>query len=574
MPLYTPTQRKQVATISFTLIFVYISMTFGLIIFPLLGLSIYSPFMFLSLSLLAFVINKSLWIKIAVVDIVEEINKLLGMFASAFVIFSLWTLTGSVTLDLNIVGKFLASLSIVILINGIYSYFQRVYNNKRIQAQGEVLNFIDITTKIINREELVKLTKESIYSILKPERIEFEFFHNENLTPIQTQFTKWWSLRSKTIIINKETLIESYFDRENNKEITKELYEYLQKEKISVMIPLTNKDSLIALINIYNTNDVLDETQYNNLSLLSSTLSVSLNRALLYEELQDFNKTLQKKVDSQTAELQEKVKLLEEARKKEADMIDIMGHELRTPATIVKLNTDLLSQFSENNSVENEETYKKYVSRIKHAVETEITLINTLLSSAKLEGDKVELNMERIDIYKEVEMSMHAEEDLAKEKGLEFTNLIPENISNIYADRTRVAEILNNLISNAVKYTEKGSVTVSGSEDEKYVHIEVQDTGRGISKEDQKNLGTKFFRTKTYIDSEIRDDFDIVRPGGTGLGLYVTFGLLEKMGGKINIESEIGKGSTFTASFAKYTNQQEHKIEEGTRDMFSKLGLR
>ena len=255
-------------------------------------------------------------------------------------------------------------------------------------------------------------------------------------------------------------------------------------------------------------------------------------------------------------------------------MIDIMGHELRTPATVIKLNADFLHKFTDT-LPSNKERFLSYVSRIKDAVETEIKLINTLLTSAKLAGNKIELNFEKVDVFKELDMALHAEEALAKEKGIKLLNNIKPNTYYIYADHARSAEIFYNLVSNAVRYTDKGSVTVDASYDDDMVKIQVKDTGRGISKADLPKLGRKFYRTKTYIDSSNNngDNLNIVRPGGTGLGLYVTFGLTRRMGGEVEVESKVGKGSTFTIYLPRYTNQNESKVED-SRDMFTRLKLK
>ena len=131
------------------------------------------------------------------------------------------------------------------------------------------------------------------------------------------------------------------------------------------------------------------------------------------------------------------------------------------------------------------------------------------------------------------------------------------------------------MINNAVKYTEKGGVTIDATIEKEYIKISIQDTGKGIPKSDIPKLGTKFFRTKTYIESENGDNFNIVRPGGTGLGLYVTFELAKKMKGRIEVKTQEGKGSTFTVYLPKYDIKKINPSKNtDTKDMFKKLGLR
>lgn len=381
----------------------------------------------------------------------------------------------------------------------------------------------------------------------------------------------WTELGHSTVLVKDELLSK----KEENSRLNR-IISFMEQENLEIIMPLNRKVQLNGVILLgakgSDSSYTIEEIQF--LENLIINASMAFGRSILYQEVENFNKVLQQKVNEQTKELQVKVQELEEARRKEADMIDIMGHELRTPATIVKLNVDLLHNFIEK-IPEDRESFTKYVTRIKDAVETEIKLINTLLSSAKLEGDKIEINPEKVDIYKEIDMALHGEERNAQEKNLEIVNLVSEHISPVFADRARTVEILNNLISNAVKYTEKGSVTVKAEEIENFIQISITDTGRGIPQEDISKLGTKFFRTKTYIQSEdLGDDIDIVRPGGTGLGLYVTFNLVKKMGGNISVQSEVGKGSTFTFTLPKYKDQDQLVHTHTSNNMFERLGLK
>jgi signal transduction histidine kinase len=571
---YTRTQKRQIASLLSTLIFVYFSMILGLLVFPLKGLSIYSPFMFLSLSLLLFIINKSLWVRIALLDIQEEIIKLGGLVISAIILVVLISLTEIVYIDLNWIGKFLAGFLLVNLIIWINNSFQSNYIRSRRLLQTQINQYIEDSTLKLSIEGIGHDLVNNLSELFFTKDVSIKIFEEKRQIPEEEMLRTWWNLRKRTPIINREILIESYFDKENNREITKKLFQYLQQNNIDIIIPLVNQKSLIGLVYIVNSNKILNESDYKAIELLSNAISVSVSRALIYKEVEDLSESLQDKVDLQTKELKLKVTQLEEARRKENDMIDIMGHELRTPATVIKLNVDFLHRFTEK-LPSNKENFHKYVTRIKDAVETEIKLINTLLTSAKLEGNKIELNFEKVDVFKELDMALHAEEALANEKGIKLLNNIKPDTHYIYADHARSAEIFYNLVSNAVRYTENGSVTVEALDEGSNIKVMVIDTGRGISKEDLPKLGRKFYRTKTYIDSSNgeEDNVNIVRPGGTGLGLYVTFGLTRKMGGRVEVESAVGKGSTFTIYLPKYTNQNESKVDD-SKDMFARLKLK
>lgn len=379
---------------------------------------------------------------------------------------------------------------------------------------------------------------------------------------VQT-LNEWKNLNSHRILI--------YSELNNNKRAGKLIIDkkresiltFMKKNSIEIIFSLRERDRFDGAV-LIGQNPNRNSYTVGDIDFLDSIVQnthISLVRAFLYLELQNFNQTLQQKVNDQTKELQTKVLELQEARRKEADMIDIMGHELRTPATVVKLNIELLKKYIDSNP----EEFKKYIDRIGNAVDTEIGLINTLLTSAKLEGNKVEIKHNKVDVKEEIEMSIHGHEKEVRE-GVSISKDIEQNLPFAYADKIRVAEVLNNLISNAIKYTEKGNISVIAHTQGDYIVVSIKDTGKGISQEDMKQLGEKFYRVDNYLESEI------VRPGGTGLGLYVTFGLVKLMGGKIEVESTQGVGSKFTFTLPKYTGQQVEVL--GTVNRFEKLGLK
>ena len=171
-------------------------------------------------------------------------------------------------------------------------------------------------------------------------------------------------------------------------------------------------------------------------------------------------------------------------------------------------------------------------------------------------------------------MCIHGHVRDAKLKKLKLINKAKKRTPLIYADKARIIEILNNLIDNGIKYTERGSVTVKTEYDKEKVTVSIEDTGHGIPKDELSKLGKKFYRVDNYIEGKNWNPIDIVRPGGTGLGLYVTFSLVKLMKGKIWVESKLGKGSKFIFTVPLYKGQDTKKKRIVSLNMFERMGLK
>ena len=487
--------------------------------------------------------------------------------AAFFILNNMLQINSLLTIDMLIkiyIVSLIFTITAFILVPKIFKIGNTYIVNKGINIEEVELHLFEELSKVQNPREFTKVVRLHFSKLFSVNSIVF--------------------VSEKSIVCNPVNL-----DIEDNKifEKVKLLHKDSQITKYgeiadSGIAELKNLNTQLIIHNHINgkywgalliqTKSIIFDEQIEFLNEWSIPITAAIARIMLIDKVNSLNENLQEQVDEQTQELQQKVLELQEARRKEADMIDIMGHELRTPMSVVKLNTDLLHNF-EHNVPTKKEDFKKYVSRIKDAVETEIKLINTLLSSAKLEGDKIQIAPEKLDIDKQIKMSVHAQESRIKLKGLEIETQVDPNTPEVYADHARTVEILNNLIDNAVKYTHKGKITIKTEDDGNFVRTSITDTGEGLTPEDIEKLGTKFFRTSNYIKSEKSDNFDIVRPGGTGLGLYVSFNLIKKMGGEINVESELGKGSTFSFTLPKYTGQTSQSTSN-TNDMFERLGLK
>lgn len=411
---------------------------------------------------------------------------------------------------------------------------------------------------------------------------------------------EYWELNGfQTLILSELSQISL------SKEMINILRELRKSLDVSVIYPLSLQDELIGavLIGSRNDNGVVDDNVLTIFSNFISTLTLSVQRARLYDKLEDANDNLQQKIEKATKELRQKVKQLQDARQKEQDMIDIMGHELRTPASVIKINADLLKTMKERLKIPAKEQgiynkINKSITRIIDSTENQIKLINALLTSAKIEGNRLSLTREAVDLNKIFDLGLAGQEKNAENKGLEIIYRKPDQeLPYVYADPTRLQQVVDNLLSNAVKYTREGKVEIKVEKVNKdYIQVSISDTGIGIPENEIKRLGEKFYRVGQYLDEKEKSqvttrkvektmqdgrnevaselDLSIVRPGGTGLGLYVTFELVKAHGGKIWVESEVGEGTTFHFTIPIYDEEKYGKIvRRNTKNVFDKMGL-
>lgn len=215
-------------------------------------------------------------------------------------------------------------------------------------------------------------------------------------------------------------------------------------------------------------------------------------------------------------------------------------HELRTPVNGIQGNTkELLTH--ENLAAED----RKLLELIEHGCEDMHALINNILDFSKLEAGKFQLEPREFNFRDMIEYVKSNHINKINEKGLEFFVTVSPDIPNVLiGDELRIAQILNNLLSNATKFTSVGKVMVEAVTTATHgnrieIFFMVVDTGIGIDKKDQ----DKLFKSFSQVEASISRRF-----GGTGLGLNISKQLVKLMGGNINVESELGKGTMFTFS--------------------------
>lgn len=225
-------------------------------------------------------------------------------------------------------------------------------------------------------------------------------------------------------------------------------------------------------------------------------------------------------------------KSLEEERD---EFISVVSHELRTPITISEGNISNALLIAQKGG-----DISKITEALKLAHEQIVflsDLVNDLSTLSRAEKEKLEVQVESINVYNLLSEFQKAYTPEAQAKGLQLKISPDANVELLNSSRMYVNEILQNFITNAIKYTQKGSVTISAKQINNAIEFIVQDTGIGISRNDQAKIFNKFFRSEDYRTRQ---------NNGTGLGLYVTLKLARLIHAEISVNSELNKGSVFT----------------------------
>lgn len=428
------------------------------------------------------------------------------------------------------------------IVPSIKKFFYWIFRVSNINIEELRESLIDLSNKYVDLEVFIKKFLKQLGNTLNSNEIIFYI----------PEYSIWWSSESESSA-NVE-LINQYT---NKKEIW--FNEDENHDGFSIIAPLKTEEKVIAFLFIKHKKNIgyYSLEEINGLDRILKILTIATYKYILYKKQQDFVVTLQSEIDKATKELQVKYKELDDSYRKERDMMDILGHELRTPLGTARNAVMVMEGLVKEHKLD-EGKAKKYIEMAVENLQREVRIVETILSGTKIDNGRLQLNTEKVDAVDVVNDSLTSFGRKAKEKGLKLFSSLPEK-SEIYVDRTRIQEVIDNLVDNAIKYTDEGQIEVKIENQGQTTQFTVIDTGSGISQSDLQKLGQKFYRVNTYLGNNKNTDMQIVRPGGTGLGLYVTFNLVKLMNGDIKVESEVGKGTKFIVVVPTYTNQPTYK---------------
>jgi len=424
-------------------------------------------------------------------------------------------------------------------------FFDKITNNifyKDSYDAQDVLN--KVNSSLVGEADLYKLLSNTADKVQKNLKVSFcNFYIDEEAaldfhvagTDAKVFGNENWSKIVKKITDSKVKII-SEIDSDD------EMVKLLSGTKIGAIVKMTSQDQDVGYI---ITGQKLSGNKYTNddvqiIEIIADEVAIAVQNTLRFEEIAQFNITLQKRIEDATARLQktnEKLVALDEAKD---EFISMASHQLRTPLTSIK---GYLSMLQEGDAGELNEQQHNFVDQAFLSSQRMVYLIADLLNVSRLKTGKFVIEAKPTYLPDVVEGEIKQLAETAKARDLEMVFDKPTEFPMMNLDETKIRQVIMNFADNAVYYTPNGGkITIQLKADENNVIYSVTDTGIGVPKSEQHKLFTKFYRAGNARKA---------RPDGTGLGLFMAKKVVVAQGGAIIFKTQEGKGSTFGFSFPR-----------------------
>ncbi len=306
------------------------------------------------------------------------------------------------------------------------------------------------------------------------------------------------------------------------------------KTRSMLLVPLKVEQEVIGILRLGSEEEgFFDEGHMRLAELIADRSAVIVQNARLYEKILAANREL------------------ERLNRVKTEFVSMVSHELRTPVTAIKGFVDVV--LCEDAGPINEQQ-RRFLNIAHNSIERLSLLISDLLDISRIEAGQLKIILQPVSMEKLLQDCYDTYKASIESKKINFEFKIEKKIPLVNADESRVKQVIENLISNAMKFvSEKGFIRMNIEDLGDFVIISVADTGVGISKEDQDKIFSMFYQVDSSLTRKV---------GGTGLGLAISKAIVEMHGGRIWVESEPGKGSIFRFLLPRY---REAKVKEYTK---------
>lgn len=311
------------------------------------------------------------------------------------------------------------------------------------------------------------------------------------------------------------------------------------------LIPPARPERLATLAVVGPPDGELEQPDPDIIQSFVERVALAVEKALLYRALAARSSDLQHAY-ADLARAHDELVRVDEMK---TNFLANVSHEIRTPLSSIRSFSEILLTYGTDSVVQNE-----FLTIINSESERLTRLLNDVLDVTKIESGRVQWHMEPLDLGSLLEETARTYAIQAKEAGLTFHYEVEARLPAVNGDRDRLQQVLGNLLNNAVKFTRVGTITLRARSLVDEVHISVSDTGIGIAPRDHERIFDKFEQV-----GEVMTD----KPKGTGLGLSICREIVDHHGGRIWVESEKGKGSTFTFSLIGMSRQSEQHALAG-----------
>lgn len=423
-------------------------------------------------------------------------------------------------------------------------FYQDAYDSQELLDN---LNKILVSTSDIDK--LLRGTSEIASSTLKTEYIaigapgangssSYRIIGTENKNFKKSDANIFQELMLK---IEENIVVADHLESKVN-----DLKKTMSKNDIAVIVRLTDEtnkgmgDVGYMIIGNKKSGSSFSSQDIKVLTMIADELVLAIQNALRFEEIQNFNKTLEQKVDDATHKLQKANDKLVALDQTKDDFISMASHQLRTPLTSVK---GYLSMVLEGDAGQVNKDQKELLSQAFVSSQRMVYLISDLLNVSRLRTGKFVIDASPIDLADIVESEVAQLRETASARGLKLIYKKPKDFPVLMLDETKIRQVMTNYLDNAIYYTPtNGRIDVVLKDNHETIELLVQDSGIGVPKQEQHHLFTKFFRAGNAKKA---------RPDGTGLGLFMAKKVIIAQGGAIIFTSTQGKGSTFGFTFQK-----------------------